>query len=90
MEWVPACSGQGRPGKGPRLLAECSQESLISVVSARNPAEVRGMVLGSPVIKRVRAVASRGDRGQAAPATVNHMAFRGEGEECLPQAGPSC
>jgi hypothetical protein len=41
-------------------------------------------------MKRVRAVASRGDRGQAAPATVNHVAFRREGEECLTQARPGC
>jgi len=89
MGWVPARSGQGRPGKGPSLLAECSQESLIPV-SARNPAEVGGVVPGSPVIKRVRAVAGRGDSGQAAPATVNQVAVRGEGEECVPQAGPCC
>ena len=67
MEWVPSRSGQGRPGKGPRLLAEWSQESLIPVVSASNLAEVQGMVLGSPVIKRVRTVASRGDCGLWVP-----------------------
>lgn len=30
---------------------------------------MRGMMLGSPVIKRVSAVASRGDCGQAAPGS---------------------
>jgi hypothetical protein len=46
------------------------------------------VVPGGPFVKRVSVVASREDRGQAAPATVNHMPFCGEGEGRHAQAGP--
>ena len=86
--WVPARGCQGRSGQCSGLRAECSQESLVSLVSARNIAEVRVMVPDGPVVQRVRAVARLGYCGQAAPAAVNHVAFGGEGEGRQPQAGP--
>src|SRR6266851_3487441 len=69
-------------------VAECSQQSLVSLVSAGDLAEVRVMVPDGPVIQRVRAVPGLEDRGQAAPATVNHVALRGEREGRPAQPGP--
>src|SRR5258707_11657641 len=85
---VPARGCQGRYGKRPRLLAECPQKSPVSLAGAANFAEMRVMVPGSPVVKRVRAVPGCEDCGQAAPATVNHVTLGGEREGRQAQAGP--
>ena len=85
---VPARGGQGRSGDRPGLGAECPQESLVSLVSAGNLAEMRVMMPDGPVIQRVRTVAGLEDCGQAAPAAVNQVAFGGEWEGRRAQPGP--
>ena len=80
LRGVPERGCQGRSGKGPHLLAECPQQSLVSQVSAGNLAEMRAMMPDGPVVQRVRAVTGLEDCGQAAPATVNHVAFRVKGK----------
>src|SRR4029077_1702731 len=77
---VPAGRGQGRSGQCSGLVTECLQQGRVTLVGAGNLAEMRVIMLGGPVIERVRAVTSPKDGGQAAPAAVNHVTLGGEGE----------
>ena len=61
---VPAGCGQGGSGQRSGLIAECLQQSLVSLIRARHLAEVRVMVAAGPLVVGVRAVTGGVDQAR--------------------------